>query len=71
VRTFTCTSFEGFWPVGTAAVVVARNEEMAAKMLNEHLDNIGLEQSEPVKPSQMAAFHPDFPQVIVLNDGNY
>lgn len=41
MRVFTCTNFEGTWPVGTAAVVVAEDESEAAKTLGLELAQTG------------------------------
>ena len=43
MKVYTCTSFKGFNPVGTAAVVIAKSEEDAANLLNGHLIAKGLE----------------------------
>jgi hypothetical protein len=64
---FTCNDFEGFYPVGTAAVVVANNEEEAKKMLIDELDKRGLPQTDPT----LTFVHTLSPSVHILCDGNY
>lgn len=64
-------TFEGHYPVGVAAVVIAQNPEIAADMLNEHLKSIGLEQEDPVVAAQMTRITTATPKVVILNDGNY
>lgn len=39
MRVFVCKDHEGLWPVPTASVVVAENEEQAFRMLREELKN--------------------------------
>jgi hypothetical protein len=42
MKVFTCTCFTGHWPVGTAAVVIADNQNDAALLLNGSLIKNGL-----------------------------
>lgn len=42
MRVFVCNDFTGFWPVGTAAVVVADNEVAARGLLGAALREKGL-----------------------------
>lgn len=65
---YTNNTFEGYWPVGSAAVVCAADEEEAAAMLNVHLATYGPEQSKPVEAKDMKRFDQG---VRVLWDGNY
>lgn len=62
--------FEGFYPVGTAAVVVAFSQAHAAFLLNEKLAAAGLPQKEEVKPEEMILVELK-PGATVLLDGNY
>lgn len=68
LKVYTCNSFRGHWPVGSAAVVIAESEEEAAKMLEERLSEIGLKQD--VDESQMIQASTE-KQVIILCDGEY
>ena len=67
---FTCTSFKGFWPVGSAAIVDADCPGYAAYKLNEALKKHGLKGD--VGEADMMPF-PDGPEerVRILCDGNY
>jgi hypothetical protein len=67
MKTYTCTSFKGHYPVGTAAVVRGANAEEAAKRLNEELKEIGLEGN--VQAKDLELFRAE--DVRILNDGNY
>lgn len=70
MKVYVTTGFRGHYPVGTAAVVVAENEEQALLMLNVELRDYGL------GPTTLedAAFHKvdtRTAKALVLNDGNY
>lgn len=67
MRVFTCNDFTGFYPVGTAAVIVADTEEAARGMLDEVLADKGL------KPDPYTLVEIDVCcfQVSILCDGNY
>lgn len=68
LKVYTCNSFSGHWPVGSAAVVIAESDEEAAKMLEERLSEIGLKQD--IDESQMIQASTE-KQVIILCDGDY
>lgn len=69
-KIYTCKTFTGHWPVGTAAVVIAKNQIEAADKLNAALKEVGLKGD--AEPSEMVLF-PLGPNddVRILNDGNY
>jgi hypothetical protein len=68
-KVFVCTGFTGYYPVGTAAVVMAENAEQAAKMLGDELKRIKLKQPKPgILPDAMQEFTDG---VEILCDGNY
>lgn len=69
MNTYTCTGFRGYWPVGTAAVVVAYSRGKAAKALEEKLAEIGLAQI--IDPIRMVKVDPNLEHVLILHDGNY
>lgn len=69
MNVYTCTKFNGFYPVGTAAVVVANTASFAAACLNYELENAGLEQS--AKPEDMILVDTTEAHAIILCDGNY
>ena len=61
--------FDGFYPVGTAAVVVAENLDLAVNILNRQLKMIGLPES--AEHSQFTEISTNERAAIILNDGNY
>lgn len=72
MRVFTNTTFQGHYPVGTAAVVTAANAEDAALMLNGYLAGMGLIQEETIMAADMVELTlSKWPQIRVLCDGNY
>ena len=62
---WTCNTFTGYYPVGTAAVVEAETAEQASAKLVVELDKIGLPQREPPR------MVPFYGGVVILDDGNY
>jgi hypothetical protein len=69
MRVFANNTFDGFYPVGTAAVVVADSPETAATMLKEALGLLGLNQE--INPADMREVETGSPSVVMLRDGNY
>ena len=67
---FICTNFSGHYPVGTAAVIVAKNAAEASLNLKAELLCIGLDQEEGWTP-ELKLVEPTTPKVIILRDGNY
>lgn len=65
-KTYTCTNFTGFYPVGVAAIVSGRNRVDAAKRLNSELSRLGL--SGDAKPEDMQEY---VGGTLILCDGNY
>lgn len=68
MKVYTCTDFEGYWPVGTAAVIVAESEAMAMARLLTMLASIKLPQDTALTLTEMDV---DKAQVVILRDGNY
>lgn len=67
---YACNNFEGYWAVGTSAVVVADNAIDAANFLNTELIAKGL--PGEVEPSDMMQIDETKEgNVIILQDGNY
>lgn len=62
-------SFTGHRPVGTAAVVVAPNNIIAAEILEEELKNQRLPQK--IDPKAMVRLPTYRLSVTILNDGDY
>jgi hypothetical protein len=63
------TGFEGHNPVGTAAMVVARDRGHARRLLDVELKSRGLEGTEP--DAKFVKIDVGVTQAIVLNDGEY
>lgn len=68
LRVWVCVDFEGFYPVGSAAVVVAKDEETARTKLREALEDHGLGDQDEFKLTEVLV---DVPGAIILVDGNY
>lgn len=69
MQIYTCTKFKGHWPVGVAAVVVAKTRSMACYLLEQELEKAGLKQSlsmDDMKPLSKAV-----QSAVILNDGDY
>ena len=60
--------FEGFWPVGTAAVVIAETKEKASEYLNKELKEINLPGCNPDQFKEVEFVDKN---VLILNDGDY
>ena len=69
MKVFTNKTFDGFYPVGSAAVVIADNKEEAAGRLSHQLNHMGMLQS--INPDDMIEVNVDSAKVIILCDGNY
>jgi hypothetical protein len=69
MNVFYCNDFDGHWPVGTAAVIVADSPEDAAKQLERRLEAIGL--TQVVRAKQMKPVDTGAPVCIVIRDGDY
>lgn len=68
MKIWTNNKFEGHYPVGTAAVVVAQSADMAAEYLNLFLAERGLPETLPDHFVEMP--HQEG-QVAILCDGDY
>ena len=70
-RAYMHTSFKGVCPVGTAAIVVARDRRHAKKLLEVELERLGLEQDDPIDMADFELVKADVPRAEVLLDGSY
>jgi hypothetical protein len=68
MNVYVCTDFEGHYPVGVSAIVIADSSANARFMLANKLRSIGLPQSDALNLRKVLI---DMPQVIILQDGNY
>lgn len=67
-RVFVARGFPGFWPVGTAAVIVAENAERALALLNQQLNVRGL---DAAKLGCLQELSIDNETCIIQCDGDY
>jgi len=68
MNVYTCTNFVGHWPVGTSAIVVASDEEMARCLLSEKFELQGLKLDDH---ATMVELNLAVAAAIVLTDGDY
>ncbi len=68
MRVFTCNDFEGRLPVGSAAVVIAKNAERAHAMLIAALEARGLPQKEMITITEQSLTEES---CTILVDGDY
>jgi hypothetical protein len=72
MKVFTSNDFTGYYPVGTAAVVVAEDREDARELLRQALANEGLPCDKPFTLQEVCLAHPQAePMALVLCNGNY
>lgn len=67
---YACTNFRGHYPVGTAAVVVARSPKAAEAALRGALASDGLPQDADWKP-EWKVLPSSLPGVYILRNGEY
>jgi hypothetical protein len=70
-QVFTFTNFDGHYPVGTAAVVVAKNKSEAIMLMDEQLSESGLPALDEQEDVKISLVDLDVFQAIILRDGNY
>ena len=68
MKIWTNNKFKGYWPVGTAAVVIADSPEQAADYLNVFLAEKNLPDCKPDQFEEMPFIDGE---VRILNDGEY
>ncbi len=68
LNVWTCDDHDGHWPVGTASVVVAHDENEARVLLTAELKSHGL---DPNKGFTLRRINTDSPRAFVLRDGDY
>ena len=69
MKVFTCNEFEGVYPVGSAAVIVAEDIETAAVELGIALGEAGIPQT--VESKQLKELSLITSDVLILVDGDY
>lgn len=70
MNVYTNTLFDGFWPVGVAAIVVATSPEEAALLLEIELQERGLP-PQTIDPAGFVLVDMHDPAAIILKDGQY
>lgn len=68
MKIYTC-KFDGYYPVGACAVIVADNRTDALIMMMEKLIEMGLHKEN--EPIELVEVTQEEKQVIVLLDGDY
>lgn len=69
MKIYVHTAFEGHYPVGVSALVVAESTTEAAMLLEGALDEQGL--CQEIDPDDFVEIETDGPDVRILNDGDY
>jgi hypothetical protein len=70
-QVFTFTNFTGHYPVGTAAVVVAKNLTEAKMLMNEQLSDNGLPALDDQEGVKILKVDLDVYHAEILLDGEY
>lgn len=69
MKVFTNNKFEGYYPVGAAAVIVAEDKQDAAIQLSNALFDVGLPCDVAIE--NMIEINTEEKQAVILCDGNY
>lgn len=67
LKLYTCTDHDMFWPVGAASIVIAYSEEEARGLLQEALNEHGLDGTKEFTLVEIRYY----PRAVILVDGNY
>ena len=67
MKLFTCNDHKGYWPVGTASVIIAESQGEAHALLYDDLSRKGLKDND----FTLTEIDLNNRQVIVLQDGDY
>lgn len=68
MKVFVNTTFRGFYPVGTSAIVIAKNAQEAAEMLTEEVSWI---RQQTINAVDMIEVKTKVPSVTILQSGDY
>lgn len=68
MKVFVNTTFRGVYPVGTSAIVVAKNAQEAAEMLTEEVSWI---RKQTIDAVDMIEVKTKVPSVTILQSGDY
>lgn len=69
LKVFTNTEFEGMYPVGTAAVIIAKDKHDAARLLSDQLSDAGMESNVGIE--HMIEVNISESKAIILCNGDY
>jgi hypothetical protein len=69
LKVFTNIAFEGHYPVGVAAIIIAKDKHDAARLLSNALFDAHLDPN--VTEENMIEVNSDEEQALILCDGNY
>jgi len=67
MKVYYSTDFKGFWPVGTAAIVIAEDEAQAKSLLELQIKDAGL----PPSKFTVKELETSETKAIILRDGDY
>lgn len=70
LKIFVCTDHDGFWLVGVASVIVAKDKRRARTLLNEALKVRGLKTSKD-ESFTLEELDVSVEDAFILMDGNY
>jgi len=70
LHVYTCKDHDGVWPVGTAAVVVAKDEEQAKTLVMKAFSEIGISHDSK-SPITVQKLDLSKEHALILRDGNY
>ena len=70
MKTYTHTKFEGHYPVGSAAIIVAPDEETALTLLKNQLELVGLD-PDSAELADLKLVDSARPHCCILLDGDY
>jgi hypothetical protein len=69
LKVFTSTSFDGHYPIGVAAVIIAKDKHCAAMLLSNALFDAGL--NAKVTEGDVVEINKSEELAVILCDGNY
>lgn len=70
MKTF-AIQFEGYWPVGAVAIVVAEDKDSAVLLMRSKLNEMKLNPEQEITDEDITEIDPNTSGVYVLLDGNY
>ena len=71
MKVFYATGFQGHWPVGTSAVMVAKDRDEALYLLGVELAKHGLKPGDAYGDFEVVELDTSVANAVVLQDGEY